>query len=87
MRNEAQTKCKRCRRWHLDCINSRCIPDEQWAELKTYAANNGRTWKSRLRWAWTGGSADLRWARNLLGPSGLDAVDLDARRYQRRRTA
>lgn len=54
---------------------------EQLAELKNFAAMNGRTWKSRLRHAWeTGqyaecGAADyshlLQQIRNTFGPTWL----------------
>lgn len=84
MRNEAQTKCKRCRRWHLDCIERRCISDAVWSELTSFARDHGRVWRSRLRDRWALGSGELRWARNLFGPTGLDYVDLDAARYQRK---
>lgn len=84
MRNLGQMKCKRCLRWHQLCLQQGCIPDPQWAELQHYARQHGRTWKAQLREAWLQGSEELRWARNLFGPRGLDNVRLDARRYARK---
>ncbi len=78
MRNYGQTKCKRCGRWMYGCRAEGCIPDEQWAELVAYAREHGRTWKAQLREEWLQGADTLRWARNILGPSGLSKVRLDA---------
>jgi hypothetical protein len=43
--------------------------------IQDYAKANGRTWKSKLRAAWTAGNIPLGLllrARNIYGPSGLD---------------
>jgi hypothetical protein len=41
-----------------------------------FRAANGRQWKSKLRALWNSGkdTGDLRLARNVLGPSGLDSI-------------
>lgn len=83
-RNLGQMKCNRCRRWHLACYQAACISDETWAELQAYAKENGRSWKSKLRDAWTRGDDVLQWARNIIGPRNLDSVKPDAKRYGRR---
>ena len=56
---------------------------EQLERLRTFAAANGRTWRSMLRTLWmTGADAAerdghlLRQVRNSVGPSGLDRIDL-----------
>lgn len=50
------------------------VPDDVWKAIVTYAAENGRTWRANLRALWTSGRdvAELRQARNILGPTGLD---------------
>lgn len=51
---------------------------DELAELRRYAAKNGRAWKSRLRAAWmSGGNEDgtggiLRTLRNTHGPGWLE---------------
>ncbi len=84
MRNLGQTKCQRCQRWHLGCLQEKCIADYQWQELVDYAKANGRSWKAKLREEWFQGKETLRWARNLIGPRDLDKVKLDAQKYERR---
>jgi hypothetical protein len=51
--------------------------------LRQFAAENGRTWKAKLRELWSTGrdgghplnsEGHLRWVRNSLGPSGLEKV-------------
>ena len=46
---------------------------EQLAALSAYAAENGRTWKSKLNHAWMNGQTDsmLQQIRNQFGPSWL----------------
>ena len=43
------------------------------AAISTFAAANGRGWKSKLRSLWSAGKTDgaLRHARNLIGPAWL----------------
>lgn len=84
MRNLGQTNCLRCQRPHYGCVNAGCISDELWQELVAYAAFAGRAWKSELIDAWSAGSDTLRWARNIIGPSGLYKIKLDAPKYSRK---
>jgi len=51
---------------------------EQLAALRNYAAVHGRTWKSKLNWAWMTGnygigdaSGPLQQIRNTFGPTWL----------------
>lgn len=45
-----------------------------------FATRHGRCWRSKLRMLWTSGKdgAGLRLARNIIGPSGLDKLVVDA---------
>lgn len=83
MRNLGQTRCRRCNRLHYGCINQGCIPDDQWQELLDYAREHGWTWKAHLCDSWLA-SETLRWARNIIGPSGLYKIDLNAQMYERK---
>jgi hypothetical protein len=59
---------------------------EQLAALKKWAAQYGRTWKSKLRLAWYGGgygdfdgdSGPLQQIRNTLGPTWLIGFRIQA---------
>jgi hypothetical protein len=60
------------------------MTDEQRDQLKQFAAQHGRNWKSKLRELWMRGADAnepsghlLRQVRNQVGPSGLDKVDLE----------
>lgn len=59
------------------------LPSEVNETLRQFAAENGRTWKAKLRELWSTGrdsghplnrDGHLRWVRNSLGPSGLEKV-------------
>lgn len=59
------------------------LPPEVNETLRQFAAENGRTWKSKLRELWSTGrdsghplnqDGHLRWVRNSLGPRGLEKV-------------
>ena len=62
------------------------LPDVQSAAPRAFAAKYGRTWKQKLRDAWTNATlyqhiephhvAALQQVRNTLGPSGLAKVRL-----------
>ena len=54
--------------------------DEQRQELQAYANENGRNWKGKLRKEWSDGRDTLRWARNEIGPTGLDRVEVQPQR-------
>ncbi len=53
---------------------------EQQSELQAYANTHGRTWKAQLKEEWMQGKDTLRWARNTIGPSGLDKIRIQPMR-------
>ena len=52
--------------------------------LRRFKTEHGCIWKSQLRKLWTSGKDEalLRLARNIIGPSGLDTIDLEAGTYK-----
>lgn len=55
------------------------VPVEVLDRVLEFAKANGRTWRSKLRLLWTRGddSGNLRNARNMIGPSRLDAITVE----------
>jgi hypothetical protein len=76
MRNFGQRKCRYCGSHGGDFgrHNSPCLSPEELAALKEYVKTNGRTWRSKLREAWTRDEPILREVRNRVGPSKLDLL-------------
>lgn len=52
------------------------IPKDIYERLRQFAAENGRTWRAKLRRLWNTGKDEglLRQARNIVGPSKLDKL-------------
>lgn len=48
-------------------------------ELRSFANEHGRSWRSKLRRLWDAGGDTglLRQARNVIGPSGLDKIQFN----------
>jgi hypothetical protein len=72
-------KCQWCaiRFDSLTCPEVCPIDAEVRLAIASFAASHGRRWKSALRDLWSSGrdaDPNLRRARNLIGPSGLDRI-------------
>ena len=52
--------------------------------LVAFREVTGKTWKSKLRKLWTSGQdeGEIRHARNVIGPTDLDTVDLEEGTYK-----
>ena len=50
-------------------------------ELRKFANEHGRSWRSKLRRLWDSGGDTglLRQARNAIGPSGLDSIKFESK--------
>ena len=57
------------------------IPADVLSRLRDFRQQHGPQWRSKLRLVWLAGRDGndhlLRQARNLIGPSGLDRINLD----------
>jgi hypothetical protein len=76
MRNFSQRRCRYCGSHGGDYgrHGGQCISPEELESLKAWIDQNGRTWRSKLRDAWTREEPVLRELRNKVGPSGLDVI-------------
>jgi ribosomal protein L37E len=73
-------RCGKMRVHHQSGLYVCSVPASVTERLRKYRDENGKAWKSKLLALWTSGKdeGDLRNARNMIGPSNLYKIDLDA---------